>query len=543
MADEINETFSALQKAMDQAPGLLKQAEKTLEPAFISFSGTAASIAGGAAEKMSGMAAKVEEMASQAASSASRIAQSVVAGSSSQPAKSSSASLTPAPRPAPYPDAGGATMPAKAVEGTLLQPKEALANGYSLAIETIEDTFEKAIARYEYPYADGADLEDLGQRAHVLRVRCYFWDDAEQETYNHHILLVNGLASRALVDFVHPKYGLLKGKIESVVVRHDDRERCAEVDLTFVEQMRAALEPLLQPPLLSSLEAAYLQGQEEQQEKLAADVKQDLPKADAGAATKTLDSSLGLLEQVQGYSAKARSYVGKVEGYIATAEALVSQVTSPVDSLQATITYATSLPGRILGSITAAVEKVARTYDSLKNFPTRFLSALDDALDDLQDAFNEFGSDDTSTAGTSAGATMTNHLSIACAQRLALEAASLYSADETAFSEGGEDFQVMNMRELEETLALVRTRIEAAVGSAREMESLKIMAASLLSHVNRVRLEREKMIAADLDNPMPLHLVCLRHGLPYTDAERLLAVNRGIRNPNFTSGEVLVYVR
>jgi prophage DNA circulation protein len=68
------------------------------------------------------------------------------------------------------------------------------------------------------------------------------------------------------------------------------------------------------------------------------------------------------------------------------------------------------------------------------------------------------------------------------------------------------------------------------------------MAENLLNHVNSVRLEREKMIAVTLDNPMPLHLVCLKYGLPYTDAERLLRINN-IRQPNFTNGEVLVYAR
>jgi uncharacterized protein (UPF0261 family) len=42
---------------------------------------------------------------------------------------------------------------------------------------------------------------------------------------------------------------------------------------------------------------------------------------------------------------------------------------------------------------------------------------------------------------------------------------------------------------------------------------------------------------------MPLHLVCLRYGLPYTDAERLVKVNKNIQNPNFASGAVSVYAR
>jgi hypothetical protein len=39
---------------------------------------------------------------------------------------------------------------------------------------------------------------------------------------------------------------------------------------------------------------------------------------------------------------------------------------------------------------------------------------------------------------------------------------------------------------------------------------------------------------------MPLHLVCLRYGLPYTAAERLLTIN-SIVNPNRVAGEVNVY--
>jgi hypothetical protein len=100
----------------------------------------------------------------------------------------------------------------------------------------------------------------------------------------------------------------------------------------------------------------------------------------------------------------------------------------------------------------------------------------------------------------------------------------------------------MNINELEATLAIVRTRIEAAVEKAREIDSLKTMAVALLNHVNSVRLEREKMAKVVLDNPMPLHLVCLKYGLPYQDAERLIRVNN-IPAPNFTSGEVMVYVR
>jgi prophage DNA circulation protein len=429
---------------------------------------------------------------------------------------------------------------AKPFERSTVYLDEGLLNGVLLQMETIEDSFEKAIARYDYPYADGADLEDMGQKAHSVKIRCYFWDDADQQSYDTHTLLLDSLEDKALLDLVHPKYGLIQGKIESIIVQHDDRERCAVLDITFVEQMRGKLEVTPPADVLSATEEAYIAGQEQQEAKLADDIREILPD-DAGAVSKMLDEALGLLAQVQEYSDTAREFVGQVEGYIAVAEAVVDQIMSPVNSLLATITYTESLPGRILGSITRSVEKVALLYTSLRDFPGRFLSTLDDAFRNLQDAFQEFGAADTSAAGQAAREVMTDHLQIVCAQRMALEAAALYAADESATTMAPAN-RIMNMRELEETLAIVRQRIEAAVVTAREIDSLKQLAVNLLNHVNKIRLEREKMVSVTLDNPMPLHLVCLKYGLPYTDAERLLRINR-IRHPNFTGGGVLVYVR
>ena len=417
---------------------------------------------------------------------------------------------------------------------------EGLLDGIVLQMETIEDNFEKAIARYDYPYADGADLEDMGQKAHTIRVRCYFWDDAEQQTYADHKTLLDSLATQDLLDFVHPKYGLLKGKIESIAVMHDDSIRKASLDISFVEQMRAALNVASSQSVLSAVEEAYQEGQVLQEEVLTFDLKSYIPTADAGAITKILDADLGLLIQVQEFSAQTKFLVGSAEKYLALSDAMTNEMESPVNSLQAAITYSVNLPGRILGSTSGSLEIIARLFDSLWTSPSQFIGKLNDAFTDLEDSYIDLAE---SAAGEAASDVMAKHLTIACAQRLALEAAAIYADDEQAFKDGNTDFQVMNINELESTLAIVRTRLEAAVEVARDIESLKTMAAALLTQVNSVRLEREKMIAVVLDNPMPLHLVCLRYGLPYTDAERLVKVNKNIQNPNFADGEVFVYAR
>ena len=146
---------------------------------------------------------------------------------------------------------------------------------------------------------------------------------------------------------------------------------------------------------------------------------------------------------------------------------------------------------------------------------------------------------------------------------MALRAAYLYKADEKRRlwllrNEGRRAFDVqgrytspeppdadlpddtMTVGELESSLAAVRACLQAAVDLGRGNTSLKRQALQLQTHVNTIKLEREKMIRVQLDNPMPLHLVCLRYGLPYTAAGRLLTIN-SIVNPNCVAGEVNVY--
>jgi len=527
-------------------PGMANDLKAKMEPALIQMTGMGKGLVDQMKPATENMARSVSKSLPDLKKSASGVT-------------SAAASIIAVPKA--IPDAARSTMPSSPVAGELIQPQKGMFNGLELEMETIEDTFEKAIAQYDYPYADGVDLEDMGQKAHKIRMRCYFYDNADQETYSQHILLLNTtLASKDLIDLMHPKYGLIEGKIESMMVQHDDRQRCAVADIVFVEQMRDVY-PDKTASVLAKVEGTYAKGQAEQETKIATDIKAALPNADKGAVGKTINPLMGLLAQVQEYSNKTRAFVGAVEGYLATSESLVNQVMSPVNSLQATITYAENLPGRILGSNSGIVERVALLYTSLKNFPTRFIKQLDSAFDDMLDSLKSFNPTDP----TPAKEIMTTHLEIACAQRLALEAAQIYAADDDAFRGGsGENsvemvyanadqaaeesggsistssIQIMNIQELEETLAIVRNRIEGAVAKAREMDSLKQMAEALLIQVNRVRLERERMVKVVLDNPMPLHLVCLKYGLPYTDAERLLKVNR-IRNPNFTAGEVYVY--
>ncbi len=417
-------------------------------------------------------------------------------------------------------------------------------NGIELEMETIDDTFEKAIARYEFPFCDGALLEDMGQKAHTVKLRCFFWDDgATHNTYNGHIRLLNHLESRELFELIHPKYGIMKGCVESVSVRHDDRDMCAEIDFTFVENLRGSIEQVAHEDVAAAAEEAYVDAQQQMAEGYAADVVDELGAEGDSILNRPLDETQGILEQFQDVSLAARGYLKKVDTFVSSVEATLSEIANPANGLTAVISYGANLPGRVIGAVGRCAERYALLYESLQSAPVRFFDSFRYAMLDLE---NKCG--------------FKKQIRCTAAAHAALTASTIYKSDEQSrqklrraekiksFDVLGNYLQpdsgepVMNAIDLENSLATVRGMLQSAIDQDRTLDSLKAMARSLLEHVNTVKLEREKIVKVNLDNPLPLHLVCLKYGLPYNYAERIHSINR-IKNPNFTSGEVSIYVR
>jgi prophage DNA circulation protein len=431
-------------------------------------------------------------------------------------------------------------------------------DGYPLEIETLDDTFEKAIARHEFPKQDGALLEDMGQKARTVSIRCYFWDHGDHQTYADHIDFLNHLKSTALSELIHPQYGVMAGMVERVSVRHDDREMTAEIDLSFIENLRGTIADINYEDVEAVAEEAFLFGEEEQQASLAAELGLVLAE-DKGFLDVALDEGKSLYEQLNVAARYSREVIKEIDTSVAAFNATVVELTNPVNSLVASVAYGTSLPGRVIGSITRAVERTALLVTGTLAAPARIISNLDFELRKLEQAFLSF-SPAHSRASGSVRAILGRQLKVAAARRLALETATFYRADETARQdlrriEAGKSFDilgryqgtaptvmVMNVTELEQSLALVRTYLQQGVDAARDVPSIKDMARSLLEHINTIKLERDKIITVALDNPMPLHIVCHRYGLDYNYAERISSIN-AIKNPNFTSGEVQIYGR
>lgn len=416
-------------------------------------------------------------------------------------------------------------------------------DGYNLEIETLDDTFEKSIVRHEFPKKDGALLEDMGQKARTVTIRCYFWDHGDHLTYADHVDFINHLKSTQLSELIHPQYGRMDGMVERFAVRHDDRDLTAEVDIAFVENLRGDLEDVVYEDVEAVIEAAAGDAWNEQLAAFAADIKAKLGGEAVGILGKALLEGQSIYSQFQGFSQKAKSYIKQVDTLVTTLEADLTGIANPANSLVATIDFGVNLPGRVIGAVARCVERYIILNDSVKTAPARFLANLDQARIDLE-----------SRAG------FVKELQIGFAIQAAQVVATVYKDDETARrrvrkSEQSQSFDtlgnyigsattetILTVTDLETSLAKIRTMIQQALDQDRSVDALKTMAASLLSHVNTIKLERDRIITVQLDNPMPLHLVCHRYGLDYHYAERINSINR-IKNPNFTAGEVQIYGR
>ncbi len=401
-------------------------------------------------------------------------------------------------------------------------------NNTRLEMVDVSDHFEKAIIRYEYPYADGADLEDMGEKAHTLKIRCYFFDNAGQQTYDDHITLLNELKSKNDFVLIHPTYGALAVKIDSIDVRQDDRKRCAEVDIAFVEHGIEAIGPAPTNAVDAKVEAALTTNLAE-----------------------ITDNWLFVPKPLQ-----ALSFAHMIANAIGYLEAYMSDITQPINSLVSTINYATSIPGQILGTLDKCVERIARAYDGISSFPARFLASVNFGLATIQTSLDSFLLTDKSGAKI----LLMNQLTIASSRRLALETAYVYAADQAArlvqqsagavstFDVMGNyspstppDVVPMDVSDLENTLASSRTLLQSAISIDRTMYSLKDMALQLQTSVSAVKMTAEQVITIMVDGPTPLHVICLQYGLPYTDAYRIMALNPLLRNPNSTSGTLQIY--
>jgi len=429
-----------------------------------------------------------------------------------------------------------------------------------LHVEFFEDSFERAIAVHEHSRANGATTQDLGAKARRIKFRCYFWD-AE---YSRHADLVAAITvsnGSKMHELVHESYGLVKGRVASVNVRNDERNQTAEIDIEFIEDLLDNMLSVRQVgDVRDQAEAAFTVGQAQQMLQAADDLIASIGTEANQIIGATLDPALSLVAQFASLSVGARAVLGVLDTALAEIDAIAATSTIPTSALVSTIDYGSTLPGKIVETAANAAARQVQSMQELAGSPAAFVNNLASTFDAAEQLYN----DDVYP--------VLKHIKLANVQALALECAYRYSEDEgrrgqvrqmeaaPSFDWSGTyvgtpvSASVMTVDDLEATLKAVNQRVQSALSprtevgdvwsfaeSARMVAALKEMSRTLLDHVQIVKLERERIVERDYSVEMPLHLVCLREGLPHNYAERVLALNPQVRNPTFANGALKVY--
>lgn len=435
--------------------------------------------------------------------------------------------------------------------------------GFPLDIETLSDGYQKAIARHEFPNTNGALLEDMGQKGRVITIRCFFGVSGGVATFDDYFEFIKVLDDISVVEYIHPEDGLLKGRIEKVDKRKDDKLETAAVDITFLEA-RIDTEVQTEISMPGFGEEAFLDGQVEQQTQCVDDITNDMGTARTSAAAKALDPDVGILEQFSDLSGSVRAYVSQVDTVVSQLEATLVLVTQPANTLLATVDYAANLPGRIVGAVAQVVERYAESYNALREFPAQFQRSLKFNLNQLESSVRAFKSkapagSSRNLAETSAMTMVANQINLSTAHRLSLEAAYGFSTDQTnrqlaLKNEGQKSFDIlgrysepiapdpiMTQNEIEATLASVMTAAQESVDLMRGTQSIKRGVTGLVDFARIIKLKAASIKQVDIDGELPLHLILLKYGLPYNAAERVLAINPQIKHPSFVSGSINIY--
>ena len=460
--------------------------------------------------------------------------------------------------------------------------------GIALDLEVLDDDFQKALVKHEFPLRHGALIEDMGRRARSIRVRCYFIG----ERYSAHRELLAALDSLDAADFQHPVYGLLTVRIESVSVRHDDRLETAEIDLVLVEDGLTEGGQADDSAVAggeASAEEIGRDGLEEVSESWGDDLRESLGLDGENILSRVLDSGGGVLEQFGDLTGTAREYVGRVDQVVGVFNSTLGDLVLPASSWLSTMTFAQNLPGRVLSAVTGVTGRYGQVFESLLGSPSRFLDSYGRSIGDLIDRVLPVsgGTVSTSTRQTRRPAALaaSTHLRTALASTAAIQAGvrtagvldrdrrvrreyrrlaavpsfdrlgryagsgARRTAEDTATravaepgDSGSRTAAPLTVREIESALVTVRSMLQESVDAKRQAKAPNKLAALLVEQAKEAKADGERLINIRLDGPTPLHRICLNSGLTCRDAERLLAVNR-IPRPNRTEGSLDVFAR
>ena len=426
---------------------------------------------------------------------------------------------------------------------------------WDINILDISDTVNMAIAKHEFVNTDGAYIQHMGNRPREVSFRTYWFGiaapaESSKATYTNHFYFLNAMSDSSISHtLVHPKYGVIEGYVESLNMIHDDTQDYVVIDVKFIQKDIQVLE-LVPPDTIIDMETLEAQA-------LNNSLRNASRMMQAGGASsllgRSIDFSQTIASQVNNVSQDLRTFCNELDSNIDNFDTFLNDVTAPLNSINASVAFIADIPSKFIGSIVNACDRLVTSLAAISNLPVQFINNMTLGLDNLYSTMS------FAPGSSNAQFFQTSFRNVACAKILGM-ASSLLQTDEdsrsaSAAKESKPSFDIygnrinqvyfnpfMSTNDLESVLILVRKYSQKTLVMDRMNTDAKTMSVALLQYVNDIKLKRMTVKTMTISNMSIFSLLQLL-GLPYQAADRVLALNPAVKQPNFVQGPTRVYIK
>ncbi len=420
--------------------------------------------------------------------------------------------------------------------------------GVRFDVVNARDSWSRDIAQHEYPYIDGADVQDMGRKARNIRLSALFWgDDYDSRLQS----FIAELDKRGAGELIHPIYGSMPNmQVIECQVGHDaENVDYCTVELVFLESKTGN-------PFFSQ---DYPTAQ--------ADVIFNQVQSLMDAEQSLMDNALAPLRDAKKLMSKSKAlasaalnmlliFRGEITGFVGSTTDFVQYPGAFMSDLQSAVSL-TSQNATSSGSSVSAASAISQTNATMSdwgeshrqlteiaNLPTALVSGEKTALVDMP-------------AGVSVVdiAELIAMVTIVVAGELAQDAADIFSNEDIN--------SLLSPTEIERIANDTRQFIQAAIDQHRAqyadatqevsssptalgiawqpvVEGLKDIALAVQQLAANMITTRPPLIQRRVDSVSNLHLVAHRWYGDYRRAVELQRLNPQLRNPNnLQPGDVL----
>ncbi|MFW5398374.1 DNA circularization N-terminal domain-containing protein [Yersinia sp. 1252 StPb PI] len=420
--------------------------------------------------------------------------------------------------------------------------------GVRFDVVNARDSWSRDIAQHEYPYIDGADVQDMGRKARNIRLSALFWgDDYDSRLQS----FIAALDKRGAGELIHPIYGSMPNmQVIECQVGHDaENVDYCTVELVFLESKTGN-------PFFSQ---DYPTAQ--------ADVIFNQVQSLMDAEQSLMDNALAPLRDAKKLMSKSKAlasaalnmlliFRGEITGFVGSTTDFVQYPGAFMSDLQSAVSL-TSQNATSSGSSVSAASAISQTNATMSdwgeshrqlteiaNLPTALVSGEKTAPVDMP-------------AGVSVAdiAELIAMVTIVVAGELAQDAADIFSNEDIN--------SLLSPTEIERIANDTRQFIQAAIDQHRDqyadatqevsssptalgiawqpvVEGLKDIALAVQQLAANMITTRPPLIQRRVDSVSNLHLVAHRWYGDYRRAVELQRLNPQLRNPNnLQPGDVL----